>query len=164
VDVMLTLDPPREGRSSFLIEDSTLPQAVVPETMPVSFTAGNRRPGDPASGADGEDAFDRLLTRQRTAPLPRLYGQKAGKIPSEPLVKAGVSEVIDGGEKVRHPPRSGWLDGLGRLKGGWSMGLGVARCAPYGLIQNCPLAPSAASCSRMYMRTCSSSNPTVDSA
>ena len=36
--------------------------------------------------------------------------------------------------KVRHPPRSGWLDGLGRLKGGWSMGLGVARCAPYGLI------------------------------
>ena len=44
--------------------------------------------------------MDRLLTRQRTAPLPRLYGQKAGKIPSEPLVKAGVSEVIDGGEKV----------------------------------------------------------------
>ena len=35
---------------------------------------------------------------------------------------------------VRHPPRSGWLDELGRLKGGWSMGLGVARCAPYWLI------------------------------
>jgi hypothetical protein len=32
---------------------------------------------------------------------------------------------------VRHPPQSGWLDELGRLKGGWSMGLGVARCAPY---------------------------------
>ena len=32
---------------------------------------------------------------------------------------------------VRHPPRSGWLDELGRLKGGWSADLGVARCAPY---------------------------------
>jgi hypothetical protein len=32
--------------------------------------------------------------------------------------------------RVRHPPRSGWLDGLGRLKGGRAMGLGVARCAP----------------------------------
>jgi hypothetical protein len=37
------------------------------------------------------------------------------------------------------------------------MGLGVARGAPYWLIQNCPTAPSAASCSRMYVRTCSSS-------
>ena len=66
--------------------------------------------------------------------------------------------------QVRHPPRSGWLDELGRLKGGWSVGLGVARCAPYGLLQNCPTAPSATSCSRMYVRTCSSSNPTVDTA
>ena len=31
--------------------------------------------------------------------------------------------------EVRHPPRSGWLDELGRLKGGWAKGLGVARCA-----------------------------------
>ena len=31
-------------------------------------------------------------------------------------------------------------------------------------VQNCPLVPSAASCSRMYARTCSSSNPTVDTA
>ena len=41
---------------------------------------------------------------------------------------------------------------------------GVAHCAPHWLIQNCPPAPSAASCSRMYVRTCSSSNPTVDTA
>ncbi len=33
---------------------------------------------------------------------------------------------------VRYPPQSGWLDEFGGLKGGWSMGLGVARCAPYG--------------------------------
>ncbi|MGH9725773.1 MAG: DUF5615 family PIN-like protein [Candidatus Acidiferrales bacterium] len=31
---------------------------------------------------------------------------------------------------VRHPPQSGWLDELGRLKGGRAIGLGVARCAP----------------------------------
>ena len=30
--------------------------------------------------------------------------------------------------------------------------------------QNCPPAPSASSCSRMYLRTCSSSNPTVETA
>ena len=66
--------------------------------------------------------------------------------------------------EVRHPPRSGWLDELGRLKDGRSAGLGVARCAPYWLVQNCPAAPSAVSCSRMYVRTCSSSNPTVDTA
>jgi len=28
------------------------------------------------------------------------------------------------------PPQSGWLDELGRLKGGRAIGLGVARCAP----------------------------------
>jgi hypothetical protein len=38
------------------------------------------------------------------------------------------------------PPRSGWLDELGRLKGGWVVGLGVARCAPHGPVQNCLLA------------------------
>jgi hypothetical protein len=47
------------------------------------------------------------------------------------------------------PPQSGWLDELGRLKGGWSVGLGVAHCAPYWLVQNCPPPPSAASCSRI---------------
>jgi hypothetical protein len=43
--------------------------------------------------------------------------------------------------------------------GSWSR-----RCAPYWLLQNCPAVPSAASCSRMYWRTCSSSNPTVETA
>ena len=31
--------------------------------------------------------------------------------------------------EVRHPPQSGWLDELGRLKGGRAMGLDAARCA-----------------------------------
>jgi hypothetical protein len=76
----------------------------------------------------------------------------------------GSNYALQVGLEVRHPPRSGWLDELGRLKDGRSMGLGVARCAPDWLVQNCPAAPSAVSCSRMYVRTCSSSNPTVDTA
>ncbi len=36
---------------------------------------------------------------------------------------------VDLGARVRHPPRSGWLDELGRLKGGRAMGLDAARCA-----------------------------------
>ena len=38
--------------------------------------------------------------------------------------------------RVRHPPQSGWLDGLGRLKGGRWLYLGVARCAPLFTVQN----------------------------
>src|SRR5206468_11949238 len=34
-------------------------------------------------------------------------------------------------QKVRHPPQSGWLDELGRLKGGWCLSLGVAQSAPW---------------------------------
>jgi molybdopterin-dependent oxidoreductase-like protein len=37
---------------------------------------------------------------------------------------------------VRHPPQSGWLDGLGRLKGGRWLYLGVAGCAPLFTVQN----------------------------
>ena len=74
------------------------------------------------------------------------------------------AELAAGIRRVRHPPRSGWLDELGRLKGGWATELGVARCAPYWLVQNWAPAPSATSWSRMYWRTWSSSNPTVDTA
>ena len=90
--------------------------------------------------------------RKQYAPEEKVAILRRHLLEKEPISKSG------------HPPRSGWLDELGRLKGGWSVGLGVARCAPYWLIQNCPTAPSAASCSRMYVRTCSSSNPSVDTA
>ena len=96
---------------------------------------------------------------------PRPPGKKASK--NAPLfdLRTELYRItgIDWAQ-VRHPPRSGWLDELGRLKDGRSLGLGVARCAPYWVVQNCPAAPSAVSCSRMYVRTCSSSNPTVDTA
>ena len=62
------------------------------------------------------------------------------------------------------PREAGGLMSWAASKAVGLVGLGVARCAPYWLVQNCPPAPSAASCSRMYVRTCSSSNPTVDTA
>jgi hypothetical protein len=40
------------------------------------------------------------------------------------------NQVVD--QIVRHPPRSGWLDELGRLKGGWVRDLGVALKRAYG--------------------------------
>lgn len=69
-------------------------------------------------------------------------------------------------------PQSGWLEELDRLKAnlraslkaGRSLGAGVARRAPHCVIQTCPLFPSAVSCARMYWRTGSNSNPTVDAA
>jgi hypothetical protein len=43
------------------------------------------------------------------------------------VVKSGFRIITQ--PEVRHPPRSGWLGELGRLKGGWVKGLDVARCA-----------------------------------
>jgi NAD(P)-dependent dehydrogenase (short-subunit alcohol dehydrogenase family) len=51
------------------------------------------------------------------------------------FIQADVS-ASEGTTKVRHPPQSGWLDGLGRLKGGRWLYLGVARCAPLFTVQN----------------------------
>ena len=58
-------------------------------------------------------------------------GSKELSFPNEAGLceQLGVSRSILR-EAVRHPPHSGWLDELGRLKGGRAMGLGVARCAP----------------------------------
>jgi hypothetical protein len=44
--------------------------------------------------------LDKLLERQRHAALPTLYGQKPGEIEVGSRLKAGVSEVIDGGKSV----------------------------------------------------------------
>src|SRR5436309_14438020 len=38
---------------------------------------------------------------------------------------------ISGIWRVRHPPQSGWLDELGRLKGGWRLLPGFPQSAPW---------------------------------
>ena len=64
-----------------------------------------------------------LMQDRDTKRVYRLYDFSKAK-----LIWPDVAYCVAG--KVRHPPRSGWLDELGRLKGGWVVGLGVARCAP----------------------------------
>jgi hypothetical protein len=44
---------------------------------------------------------------------------------------AAILNHSGGSIRVRHPPRSGWLDELGRLKGGRASVLGVAPSAPH---------------------------------
>ena len=102
----------------------------------------------------------RAVSRNRSGGNPTVFRVQADRFDDEvefvgavdlaryAVGHAGPDELGFG--EVTHPPRSGWLDELGRLKGGWATELGVARCAPYWLVQNWAPAPSATSWSRMY--------------
>jgi hypothetical protein len=120
VDVLLTYGKPKSG--SFLLEESAFPTSLVAETTrlgtgtkPVTAagaqapssvaqlvsllktgSTGAPRPADDAS----REVLDKLLERQRREPLPTLYGQKPGEIEVGQRLKAGVSEVVDGGKSV----------------------------------------------------------------
>jgi len=120
VDVLLTYGKPKSG--SFLVEETAFPTSLVAETTklaaetkPAASGAGLQAPtvtqlvsllktGGHEGASSQEDAssegLDKLLERQRRAPLPTLYGQKPGEIEAGQRLKAGVSEVIDGGKSV----------------------------------------------------------------
>jgi hypothetical protein len=120
VDVLLTYQKPKAG--SFLVEESAFPTSLVPETarLDMETKSAATAPGTIAPTATqlarllkaevaetkspGADAsaqgLDKLLERQRHAPLPTLYGQKPGETEVGQRLKAGVSEVIDGGKSV----------------------------------------------------------------
>lgn len=115
-----------ETREGFLIEPSGYPSALIGETSaagqpgPVSLpdspaaqpsstvTQASLSPADPLKGAPdpplngaGRGGLDELLNRQERAPLPELYGEHISiENPSGDHVRAGVSEVIDGGQQV----------------------------------------------------------------
>jgi hypothetical protein len=109
---------------SFLVEPD-YPSALVGETVPTADAmpaaasvptnvAGEhaimrpvslRAASDPPAGAPATSlqpsSLDVLLRRQEHAPLPELYGEHpVSQNPSGDRVKAGVSEVIDGGQQV----------------------------------------------------------------
>jgi hypothetical protein len=66
---------------------------------PVSLSIKEDKGTAPASDAPGD--LERLLERQRRAPLPVLYGERPGVAsPGKEILKAGVSEVIDQGKQV----------------------------------------------------------------
>jgi hypothetical protein len=120
VDVLLTYGKPKPG--SFLVEETALPASVVAKTTKLpaetktdASGTGSQAPtisqlvsllkvGGHEVADSQEDAslaeLDKLLERQRRAPLPTLYGQKPDEIEAGQRLKAGVSEVIDGGESV----------------------------------------------------------------
>ncbi len=96
-----------QAGSGFLIEPDALPFALVSQTTPlqkptnVSATApdttGEPLPRDPPK----PHTLDALLERQKRAPLPSLYGQRIERDdPKGDRLRAGISEVIDGGQRV----------------------------------------------------------------
>lgn len=118
VDLFLKFGKP--STTSFLVEEDPQPSLLIaetrkitselkgPETLSFPVTAGES--GNPVRTAsletarptpDGSSAtLDKLLERQKSAPLPEMYGQKPGEIEAGQRVKAGVSEVIDQGRQV----------------------------------------------------------------
>ncbi len=101
--------------------------------------------GDVRSIGASEPAPPAVYVPLAQAPRPPYEGRSMTfivRVPGNPAAVAASARAavasIDAGlplanlrpmSEVRHPPRSGWLDELGRLKGGRAMGLDAARCA-----------------------------------
>jgi hypothetical protein len=118
VDVFLKFGRP--SATSFLVEEDPQPSSFIADTR--NITAELKRSETlSSSGTAGESSnlirtasleranpmeesssatLDKLLERQKRAPLPELYGQKPGEIEAGQRVKAGVSEVLDQGREV----------------------------------------------------------------
>src|SRR5207249_8115665 len=47
------------------------------------------------------------------------------------VTRVSFAGMRDLSNQVRHPPQSGWLDELGRLKGGWRLLPGFPQSAPW---------------------------------
>jgi len=105
--------------TSLVAQTLTLGSANTSNTMPASgpgTSAGSTESIAPVStvqvdppttesadapGAVRRGGLDELLTRQERAPLPVLYGERvAVETASGDHVRAGISEVIDGGQQV----------------------------------------------------------------
>jgi hypothetical protein len=115
VDFLLRYKP----LTGFLIEQETVPAFLVGESaslsrMPVLTNfdpaapgfaappfARTGAPGIPAAVDRQSESPDQLLDRQKQAPLPLLFGERIGKANTKgDRLRAGISEVIDGGQQV----------------------------------------------------------------
>jgi len=115
VDFLLRYKPV----SGFLVEPETIPVFLVGESASLSKMAvqANFESGDPrapsfakagapstTTGAENEaqpESLDQWLDRQKQAPLPALFGERVAKAATKgDLLRAGISEVIDGGQQV----------------------------------------------------------------
>lgn len=123
VDFLVKYEPPR----GFLVAPTGYPFPIVGETVsldkaavdqgningvPLEAVAGAKSALLAKADAEGtvctqcgndakSDELDQLLDRQQRAPLPPLYGERVTeeKNDGDPI-RAGVSEVIDGGQRV----------------------------------------------------------------
>jgi len=76
---------------------SSLP---VPALLPASLNTTNA-PVKAAASQPKSDSLDSLLERQKRAPLPVLYGERMeGEEVKGDRLRAGISEVLDGGQQV----------------------------------------------------------------
>ena len=118
-----------KATGSFLVEPEVVPFPLVGQTAPL-VKAHPIASGAPGNSADGQPSFiptefatsitngpnsqpepitsqsfpkslDGLLRRQQEAPLPALYGERIeGENVKGDRLRAGISEVIDGGQEV----------------------------------------------------------------
>jgi hypothetical protein len=95
-----------QASNGFLVDPAAIPFALVSQTTPLqgpdSVTNGKAYLGSLSPENQRKpQTLDVLLERQRRAPLPRLYGQRieSGESKGDRL-RAGISEVIDGGQQV----------------------------------------------------------------
>ena len=99
----------------FLVQPEPIPFALIPPTtaLPIANsrdpqnalqTALLTAPSAPkvdATQSGKQDALDRLLERQKHAPLPALYGERIKSEHTKGVrLRAGISEILDGGEQV----------------------------------------------------------------
>ena len=94
---------------SFWRPESKSPSLLIAQTVSLDREAGGQE-SDPSLTAvrlsrtstnmDPNTRLEELLKKQEQAPLPKLYGQRPGPIKDDTHLRAGVSEVIDGGGTV----------------------------------------------------------------
>jgi len=92
--------------TGFLIEPDAIPFALVSQTTSLQDShsaTGKLDPTDrpPVRNQHKPESLDALLERQKKAPIPTLYGQRIESDESKgDRLRAGISEVIDGGQQV----------------------------------------------------------------
>jgi hypothetical protein len=96
-----------QAGSGFLIEPDAIPFALVSQTTPLpdpgntAMTTPDTTEGLRPRNQPTPSTLDALLERQKRAPLPTLYGERIQNgEPKGDRLRAGISQVIDGGQQV----------------------------------------------------------------